>query len=151
MFRELIVTVYLIVFKILFNIAKVFPLKNKVTFIMSYGENLIFIYEEMQKQHVNCEVVFLYKSTCKYEVKSYPDVKSFAFETKSIVQTIQAAYHLATSQHVIIDNYFDRCQRSGLKAGYNVSKFGMRRVPLKNSDYWPLLLKGEVNTHKKGF
>lgn len=58
MFRELIVTVYLIVFKILFNIAKVFPLKNKVTFIMSYGENLIFIYEEMQKQHVNCEVVF---------------------------------------------------------------------------------------------
>lgn len=106
MFREFIVTVYLILFKILFNIAKMFPIKNKTTFIMSYGENLIFVYEEMKKQHIDCEVVFLYKSTCKYEVKNYPDVKAFAYETKSIIQTVQAIYHLATAKYVIIDNYF---------------------------------------------
>ncbi|EOP14624.1 hypothetical protein KQ3_04594 [Bacillus cereus B5-2] len=106
MLREIIVTLYLIVFKILFSIANIAPLKNRVTFIMSYGENLIFIYEEMKKQNIDCEVVFLYKSTCKYEVKNYPDVKAVAFETKSIIQTIQAIYHLATSRYIIIDNYF---------------------------------------------
>ncbi|MBY0596717.1 CDP-glycerol glycerophosphotransferase family protein [Bacillus bingmayongensis] len=135
MFREFIITVYLIVFKILFSIAKLFPLKKKVTFIMSYGENLIFIYEEMKRQHIDCEVVFLYKSTCKYEVKSYPDVKSFAFETKNIVQTVQAIYHLATSQRVIIDNYFGSLStvqfRSGVEciqiwhAAGAIKKFGL--------------------------
>ncbi|SDZ33996.1 CDP-glycerol glycerophosphotransferase family protein [Bacillus sp. 166amftsu] len=117
MFREFIITVYLIVFKILFSIAKLFPLKNKVTFIMSYGENLIFIYEEMKRQHIDCEVVFLYKATCKYEVKSYSDVKSFAFETKNIAQTVQAIYHLATAQHVIIDNYFGSLSTVRFKSG----------------------------------
>ncbi|WP_080497054.1 CDP-glycerol glycerophosphotransferase family protein [Bacillus wiedmannii] len=106
MLREIIVAIYLVVFKIIFSIANIAPLKNKVTFIMSYGENLIFIYEEMKKQNVDCEVVFLYKSTCKYEVKNYPDVKAVAFETKDIIQTIKAIYHLATSRYVIIDNYF---------------------------------------------
>ncbi|SCM06551.1 Protein of unknown function [Bacillus cytotoxicus] len=106
MFREFIITVYLIVFKILFSIAKLFPLKNKVTFIMSYGENLIFIYEEMKRQNIDCEIVFLYKETCKYEVKSYPDIKSFKFETKNIMDMILGVYHLATSQYIIIDNYF---------------------------------------------
>ncbi|MDF4730352.1 hypothetical protein P3552_24885, partial [Vibrio parahaemolyticus] len=97
MLREIIVAIYLVVFKIIFNIVNIAPLKNKVTFIMSYGENLIFIYEEMKRQHIDCEVVFLYKSTCKYEVKNYPDVKAVAFETKNIIQTIKAIYHLATS------------------------------------------------------
>ncbi len=106
MLREIIVAIYLVVFKIIFSIANIAPLKNKITFIMSYGENLIFIYEEMKKQNIDCEVVFLYKSTCKYEVKNYPDVKAVAFETKNIIQTIKAIYHLATSRYVIIDNYF---------------------------------------------
>ncbi|MDM5430545.1 CDP-glycerol glycerophosphotransferase family protein [Bacillus mycoides] len=106
MLREIIVTIYLVIFKILFSIANIAPLKNKITFIISYGENLICIYEEMEKRNIDCEVVFLYKSTCKYELKNYPDLKAVAFETKNIVQTIQAIYHLATSRYVIVDNYF---------------------------------------------
>ncbi|MDM5190898.1 CDP-glycerol glycerophosphotransferase family protein [Bacillus sp. DX4.1] len=117
MFREMIITVYLILFKVLFSIAKAFPVKNKVTFIMSYGENLISIYEEMKKQQIDYEVVFLYKSTCKYEVNNYPDVKSYAFETKSILQTVQSIYHLATSRYVIIDNYFGSLSMVRFKKG----------------------------------
>ncbi|MBY7124811.1 CDP-glycerol glycerophosphotransferase family protein [Bacillus sp. 16GRE42] len=117
MLREIIVAIYLVVFKIIFSIANIAPLKNKVTFIMSYGENLIFIYEEMKKQNIDCEVVFLYKSTCKYEVKNYPDVKAVAFETKNIIQTIKAIYHLATSRYVIIDNYFGSLSAIRFKKG----------------------------------
>ncbi|MGE7882716.1 CDP-glycerol glycerophosphotransferase family protein [Bacillus sp. NPDC094077] len=106
MLREISVTIYLAVFKILFSIVNIAPLKNKVTFIMSYGENLICIYEEMKERNIDCEFVFLYKSTCKYELKNYPDLKVVAFETKNIVQMIQAIYHLATSRYVIVDNYF---------------------------------------------
>ncbi len=133
MLREIIVAIYLVVFKIIFSIVNIAPLKNKVTFIMSYGENLIFIYEEMKKQNIDCEVVFLYKSTCKYEVKNYPDVKAIAFETKNIIQTIKAIYHLATSRYVIIDNYFGSLSTIRFKKRSNVFKFGMQQEHLKSS------------------
>ncbi|WP_144569022.1 CDP-glycerol glycerophosphotransferase family protein [Bacillus pseudomycoides] len=117
MIREISVEIYLILFKILHSIMKIFPVKRKVTFIMSYGENLIFIYDEMKRKKIDCEVIFLYKSTCKYEVDSYSNVKSFKFETKNILHTIKSIYHLSTSQYVIIDNYFGSLAKVKFKKG----------------------------------
>ncbi|SCC64635.1 CDP-glycerol glycerophosphotransferase family protein [Bacillus mycoides] len=117
MIRETIVEVYLILFAILHNIMKIFPVKRKVTFIMSYGENLIFIYDEMKRQKIDYNVVFLYKPTCKYEVDSYSDVKSYKFETKNLFHTIKAVYHLSTSQYVIVDNYFGSLANVKFKKG----------------------------------
>ncbi|OFD53583.1 putative CDP-glycerol:glycerophosphate glycerophosphotransferase [Bacillus mycoides] len=117
MIREIIVEVYLILFAILHNIMKIFPVKRKVTFIMSYGENLIFIYDEMKRQKIDYNVVFLYKPTCKYEVDSYSDVKSYKFETKNLFHTIKAVYHLSTSQYVIVDNYFGSLANVKFKKG----------------------------------
>lgn len=106
MIREIKIAIYLIIFKSLFNIFRLFSIQEKVTFIMSYGENALSIYEEMKKNKVELEVVFLYKPTCKYKLKDYRDVKSYQFETLSIVNMIEAVYHLATSKYTIIDNYF---------------------------------------------
>ncbi|MEK4709701.1 CDP-glycerol glycerophosphotransferase family protein [Bacillus sp. FSL R10-2780] len=117
MIREIIVEVYLILFAILHNIMKIFPVKRKVTFIMSYGENLIFIYDEMKRQKIDYNVVFLYKPTCKYEVDSYSDVKSYKFETKNIFHTIKSVYHLSTSKYVVIDNYFGSLAKVNFKKG----------------------------------
>ncbi|MEY8349273.1 CDP-glycerol glycerophosphotransferase family protein [Bacillus cereus] len=117
MIREIIVEVYLILFTILHNIMRVFPVKRKVTFIMSYGENLIFIYDEMKRQKIDYDVVFLYKPTCKYEVDSYSNVKSYKFETKNIFHTIKSVYHLSTSQYVIVDNYFGSLANIKFKKG----------------------------------
>ncbi|WP_142317627.1 MULTISPECIES: CDP-glycerol glycerophosphotransferase family protein [Bacillus] len=117
MIRELMVEIYLILFGILHNMMQVFPIKKKVTFIMSYGENLFFIYEEIQRQGINYEVVFLYKPTCKYEVDSYSNVKSYKFETKNILHTIKSIYHLSTSQYIIVDNYFGSLAKVKFKKG----------------------------------
>ncbi|PGC26948.1 CDP-glycerol--glycerophosphate glycerophosphotransferase [Bacillus wiedmannii] len=111
------VEAYLILFTILHNIMKIFPIKRKVTFIMSYGENLIFIYDEMKRQKIDYNVVFLYKPTCKYEVDSYSDVKSYKFETKNIFHTIKSVYHLSTSKYVVIDNYFGSLAKVNFKKG----------------------------------
>lgn len=117
MTREIIIEAYLILFAILHNIMKIFPVKRKVTFIMSYGENLIFIYDEMKRQKIDYNVVFLYKPTCKYEVDSYSDVKSYKFETKNIFHTIKSVYHLSTSKYVVIDNYFGSLAKANFKKG----------------------------------
>ncbi|MGE6401759.1 CDP-glycerol glycerophosphotransferase family protein [Bacillus cereus] len=103
--REIVIFIYLLIFKILFNICNIFPLQRKVTFIISYGENLFHVQEEMKKQRVQDEVVVLYKSTCKYDLEKYSG-KKYRFESLSIRDTILATYHLATSKHVLLDNYF---------------------------------------------
>lgn len=103
--REIVVSIYLFLFKTLFNIFKIFPLREKVTFIISYGENLFYVHEEMKKQEVQDEVIVLYKSTCKYDLNKYSG-KKYRFESLSIHDTIISTYHLATSRHVLLDNYF---------------------------------------------
>ncbi|MES9753741.1 CDP-glycerol glycerophosphotransferase family protein, partial [Bacillus wiedmannii] len=106
MIREIQIAIYLTIFRLLFNLFRVFPIQKKATFIMSYGENALSIYEEMREKKIDLDVVFLYKPTCKYKLKDYPEVKSYQFETLSIVNMIEAVYHLTTSKYVIIDNYF---------------------------------------------
>lgn len=117
MMREIIVTVYLTIVRILSNIYTLFPIQNKVTFVMSYGENHFFIYEEMKRQSIDCEIVFLYKSTCKYDLGEFPNVKSYKFESLNIIHTLKAIYHISTSQHIIVDNYFGTLSAVCLKEG----------------------------------
>ncbi|OAK24071.1 teichoic acid biosynthesis protein B [Bacillus wiedmannii] len=106
MIREIQIAIYLTIFRLLFNLFRVFPIQKKATFIMSYGENALSIYEEMREKRIDLDVVFLYKPTCKYKLKDYPEVKSYQFETLSIVDMIEAVYHLTTSEYIVIDNYF---------------------------------------------
>ncbi|WP_343267827.1 CDP-glycerol glycerophosphotransferase family protein [Paenibacillus sp. 102] len=103
--REIIVSIYLFLFKMLFRICKLFPLQKKVTFIISYGENLFYIHEEMKRQQVEDKIVVLYKSTCKYDVGKYSGRK-YRFESMRMYDTVLSTYHLATSRYVLVDNYF---------------------------------------------
>ncbi|MFC7394481.1 CDP-glycerol glycerophosphotransferase family protein [Scopulibacillus cellulosilyticus] len=106
MVRELIISVYLYIFKILFNIFKWLPLKNKVSFIATFGQNSLFVYEEMQRQSVDYEVVFLCKPSCWQEFKDINHTKTIMFETNNVVDLIKSTYHIATSRYVFVDNYY---------------------------------------------
>ncbi|WP_165350731.1 CDP-glycerol glycerophosphotransferase family protein [Ectobacillus funiculus] len=117
MLREVIIISYLFLFQLLFMTFRIFPLRNKASFIMSYGENHFYIYEEMKKQNVDCEVVFLYKSTFKYELDHYHNVKAYKFETLNILHMIKSVYHIATSRYVMIDNYFGFLSTVNFRAG----------------------------------
>ena len=98
---------------------------------MSYGENLICIYDEMKRQNIKSQVVFLYKHTCKYRMDIYSDVKSIKFESGNILHIIRSIYHLSTSQYIIIDNYFGSLSKIKLKKGCDVFKFGTQQALLK--------------------
>ncbi|MGI2849393.1 CDP-glycerol glycerophosphotransferase family protein [Bacillus cytotoxicus] len=103
--REMAIFVYLHCFKIIFNICKLFPLQKKVVFIVSYGENILYMYEEMKRQQIADKIVVLYKHTCKYDFNQC-NVKKYFFESFSIYDTILSIYHLATARNILLDNYF---------------------------------------------
>ncbi|GGB32160.1 hypothetical protein GCM10011409_06930 [Lentibacillus populi] len=103
MARELVVTVYLFVFQVLFNAFKLFPQKKKAIFVASFGDNILYTLNELKK-HTNDPVVILKTSQCKVDFEHDDNVLNF--EPMNLLQWIQAIYHLATADKVFVDNYF---------------------------------------------
>ncbi|MCQ6276845.1 CDP-glycerol glycerophosphotransferase family protein [Bacillus sp. V3B] len=106
MVRELIIDVYLLIFKWVFNFFNLFPLKNRVTFVVSFGDNSKYVYDEIRRQNKSVDVVVLFKGKSGSCFQSYDDIKLIPFESFHILQMLQAIYHLATSKHIFVDNYF---------------------------------------------
>jgi teichoic acid glycerol-phosphate primase len=106
MVREFIIGLYLLFFRIQFNLSKMWPLKEKVTFVISFRQNGIFVYEELKRQYAPFEVVFLCDNSCFEDVKSTVNEKVLPFQTKNVFKLMRSIYHIATSKYVIVDNYF---------------------------------------------
>lgn len=106
MMKEFLISLYLFCFRISFNLFKWFPLQNKVTFVVSFGTDSVYIYEEMRRQNLSSDVVFLYKGNSLSDLGDLRGARVIAFETLNIVNLLRAIYHLATSKQVFIDNYY---------------------------------------------
>lgn len=106
MVREFLVELYLLFIKIQFNFFKLFPLKDKVTFIVSFKDNCHFVYNEMKKQQITDQIIFLCEASSFEYIKKNIDEKVLLFEANSVKDMVKSVYHIATSKNIIIDNYF---------------------------------------------
>lgn len=116
MVKELIIGLYLLIFKIQFNFAKLWPLKNKVTFVLSFKQNPKFVYEEMKRQNVPFEVVFLCDNSCYKDINNTINEKVFKIQTLNLFYQFKYIFHLATSKYVVVDNYFGFLAATSFKA-----------------------------------
>ena len=106
MARELLIEGYLLFIKVVFSICKLFPLRKKVTFITSFGDNCQFVLDEMNKQQLPIQKVILQKSGGTMHSEDDGQTIVLPFETKNVIHMLRSIFHLATSKWVIIDNYF---------------------------------------------
>jgi teichoic acid glycerol-phosphate primase len=107
MIREILISAYLIVFKVIFNFFKLFPIKNKVTFVVSFGDNAKYVLDELKKEKSTSDIVCLYtKPSAKALFEGYSDIELIPFESRDFFKTILSTYHIATSKNIIIDNYY---------------------------------------------
>ncbi len=106
MAREIAITLYLIVFKMIFALAKGFPIKKKVVFVVSFSENNQRIWKEMMRQDVPCRVIFLATDKMYPIFSREQEAETLLFEVKHPVQFLKGIYHLATSKVVLVDNYY---------------------------------------------
>ncbi|MED1468610.1 CDP-glycerol glycerophosphotransferase family protein [Bacillus salipaludis] len=142
MVRELAISLYLFVFKCVFSIFNLLPLKDKTTFVISFGDNSQYVFEEMRRQNVQDEVVFLCKGKSIALFEEYNDVTCVPFETYNLMNWLKSIYHLATSQHIFIDNYFGFLASVNFKeevtcvqlwhASGAIKKFGLEDGAVKN-------------------
>ncbi|WP_256358199.1 CDP-glycerol glycerophosphotransferase family protein [Bacillus sp. sid0103] len=106
MVRELAICFYLFIFRCFFSIFSLVPLKNKTTFVVSFGDNTQYVYKEICQQHIPTDVVFLCEQKAFPKFKNVEKATTILFEVKYLINWTKSVYHLATSRHIFIDNYF---------------------------------------------
>lgn len=142
MFREIIIELYLWLFKIVFNVCKLFPVQNKITFVVSFGDNTQYIYEKMLEKDINPNVVFLCKGKSISLFKQYENAELIPLETFNPAAALFSIYHLATSNKVVIDNYYGFLAVTNFKKGVEciqlwhaagaIKKFGLKDSSIQN-------------------
>lgn len=103
--REILVTLYLLHFKFWFNLFKLLPLKEKTTFVSSFGDNIQFVWNQVLQETKHETVVLQTNVGHQFEENERTKLYTFSLLYKPITY-IKGIYHLATSRVVFIDNYF---------------------------------------------
>ncbi|WP_236058667.1 CDP-glycerol glycerophosphotransferase family protein [Planococcus glaciei] len=104
--KELVISIYLFLFKALFSLFSIFPLTNKTVFLSSFGSNAFFLAKELAK-HQSPPVIFLNQKRCKLDFSTI-DLKRktiLQFESFKLKDTLLSIYHLATAKYVFVDDY----------------------------------------------
>ncbi|MGX9932948.1 CDP-glycerol glycerophosphotransferase family protein [Virgibacillus salarius] len=104
MVKELAISVYLFIFRILFNFFKLFPLKKKVVGVATFGDNIYYTTNAIKKLS-NEEIFILKDSSCKYRFDSR-QAQIIVFDIKHPISYIKSIYHLATASTILVDTYY---------------------------------------------
>ncbi|PWA12876.1 CDP-glycerol--glycerophosphate glycerophosphotransferase [Pueribacillus theae] len=139
--REAAIFVYLLVFRLFFHIFKWYPQKKKSTFVASFGDNILFTVEELEKQ-TDEQVVILKTSQCKVNFEERPNRIILHFELRHFMDWVRSIYHLATSPKIFVDNYFGFLAAADFKpnvtciqlwhAAGAIKQFGLKDPSIEN-------------------
>lgn len=112
MFREWIITVYLAVFQSFYKVFRLCPIKRKTAFIASFGDNILYIVHELERQ-TDEPFVIIKTPKCSIHFSRFSSGK--VLDLKKPTHWIQAVYHLATSRIIFVDNYFGILAKMNLR------------------------------------
>src|SRR5699024_3149892 len=104
--REFAVGIYLSFFRIVFSFCKLFQTKNKTTFVTSFGGNTKNVVKAHEKLLGNDQRIVVLQTPDSSEDFAHTADTVLEFQIKKIVALVKSIYHLATSSHVFVDNYF---------------------------------------------
>ena len=107
MVKEWLLEFYLLIIKVVFSVCGLLPLKFKVAFVVSHSDNAQYVYEEIRKNNVKCEAVFLCKGQNINQFLKYEDTCTLPIDSWNPICFIRCFYHLATSEYILVDDYYD--------------------------------------------
>ncbi len=108
MLKELFISAYLQLFRILFNLYGLLPQKNKIVIIASFAENALFLHRELASQKSQMKIIILCSKRTLYKEfkRKLPDTSIIPFQIFRFLYWCKSIYHLSTSKCVVIDNYY---------------------------------------------
>lgn len=141
MVKEILISIYLMIYQITFFLLKIFPQKNKVTFVSSFGDNVFHVAQALSVTGYTDQIIILKTRDSEHEFEQINNVQSYFFAITRLKDYFLSLYHLATSNIVFIDNYFPFLAVSKFKEGTMciqlwhaagaIKKFGLSDPSLK--------------------
>jgi teichoic acid glycerol-phosphate primase len=118
MIRELLIFIYLSGFKIIYTIFRFCRIQKKITFVISFEENNLYLYREVVRQDPSIKVVLLYKSKLSkgFQKELTNNTETIKFES-NLKNWIVSIYHISTSGILVIDNYYGFLSTMRFKRG----------------------------------
>lgn len=105
MLREFVISIYLLFFRLIFQVMNRFSLGNKTVFVASFGDNIEYILHELNKLDRHDDVVILRTGNCNIDFSAF-DVTVLRFRPLYLLSFVRGMYHLATCKVILVDNYF---------------------------------------------
>ncbi|WP_077623403.1 CDP-glycerol glycerophosphotransferase family protein [Sediminibacillus massiliensis] len=141
--RELIISIYLFLVRMTFNLFNLAPLKEKTTLVASFGDNISHVADELAAK-TDTEIIILKTAGCKKDF-SHLNAAVINFESRNLVNFITSIFHLATSKVILVDNYYGFLSVMNFKpdvicvqlwhAAGAVKRFGLRDPSIKNRSH----------------
>lgn len=141
MLREFTITVYLLVFRFVFISFKLFPQRRKTIFVTYFGYNALYTIEEIEK-HTDEDIVVITNEHCHVRFEKKQNRTIIDLTQFRLYKWFSFVYHLATSDKVIVDNYYGFLAATNFKKGTTciqvwhaagaVKKFGLTDQSVKN-------------------
>ena len=103
--REVLISFYLFLFRIIFLLCKTFPLKKKTVCVASFGDNIDYTVQTLRQYTPEEEIVILKDAACNYPFDE-TEYHVLRFQISHPFAFIQSIYHLATAETILVDNYF---------------------------------------------
>ncbi|MFD1350043.1 CDP-glycerol glycerophosphotransferase family protein [Oceanobacillus caeni] len=116
-------------------------MQQKTTFVASFGRNILYTMREVEKT-TDHRIVILKVHPCNITFKKRPRRRIISFKVGNFIDWIESIYHLATSEKVIVDNYFGFLAVTDFKenvtcvqlwhAAGAIKQFGLRDLSIEN-------------------
>jgi teichoic acid glycerol-phosphate primase len=107
MAREIVIGVYLFVFKIIYSLFHFCAVQKKITFVISFEENNRYLYRELIKQDPSVDIIILHQGrVSKGFHKLFTKSTKVIHFNANLKNWITGIYHLSTSRVIIVDNYY---------------------------------------------
>ncbi|CAD2078584.1 CDP-glycerol glycerophosphotransferase family protein [Jeotgalicoccus coquinae] len=104
MIKEGVISLYLAVTGLAFNIFRLMPLQEKTVMLASFGDNIEYVAAEVKKQ-TSSKIIILKEPGCRKTFESTVPDRILEFTPRNAVSFLKGLYHLATAKYLFVDNY----------------------------------------------
>src|SRR5690625_679633 len=133
MFKCLKINLFLMRFKLIFILFKLFPLQKKTTFVTDYGVNVTYVASQVDVQ-TNEDIIILKSENCLEEFDENR-FRVILFSSKKLISYLKSIFHLATSRYIIVDSDFLFLAGTPLKSGAKCIQLWHSTGSIKNFGY----------------
>src|SRR5699024_11958122 len=133
MFKSFKINLFLLHFKLVFILFKVFTLQKITTFVTDYAVNVTYVTSQVDLQ-TNEDIIILKSEDCLEEFDE-DRFRVILFSSKKLFSYLKSIFHLATSRYIIVNSYFLFLAATPLKHGAKCIQLWHSTESVKNFSY----------------